>query len=420
MVSIKVLGCMDNSDGTYESANRVYSVHGLAPSIPTACGGGHIPKFLTGEHMSYKVRKLTPRECWRLMGFKDQDFDRARTLNTDSQLTSDTQLYMQAGNAIVKQCLIGIFSQLNIRGVMPWNGYADRAKNEVFITGKIRLIELFAGIGTQAMALRDIGADFERHRVVEIDRFAVDSYNAIHGTGFYPQDITKISGKWLGITDRDAYTYIMTYSFPCTDISLAGRKAGMSRDDWEAGKATRSGLLWEVERLLTECGSNLPDVLVMENVIQVHNGKNREHFEYWKKFLESLGYKNFVQDLNARDYGVPQNRARCFMVSLLTDRDMKYVFPKPMPLTRTVYDMLEPEVDEKYVYRCPKAQELLDLLVRNGTLPEDSSMLDGVKVVDMCVNEPGERKQVANCIKSHYNNGITNFKQEGTCVVIKT
>ena len=124
----------------------------------------------------------------------------------------------------------------------------------------IRLIELFAGIGSQAMALRDLGADFEHWRVVEFDPNAVTSYNAIHGTHFEPQDITKITGADLGITDTEKYCYIMTYSFPCQDLSSAGKQRGMKK-----GSGTRSGLLWEVERLLNEVGS-LPQVLLMENV----------------------------------------------------------------------------------------------------------------------------------------------------------
>lgn len=83
------------------------------------------------------------------------------------------------------------------------------------ITKPIRLIELFAGVGSQAMALRDIGANFTHHRVVEFDKFAIASYNAIHGTDFKVTDIRDVKGGDLGITDTDKYEYIMTYSFPC-------------------------------------------------------------------------------------------------------------------------------------------------------------------------------------------------------------
>lgn len=137
----------------------------------------------------------------------------------------------------------------------------------------IRLIELFAGVGSQAMALRDLGTDFEHYRAVEFDKYAIKSYNAIHGTEFPKMDITQIHGSDLGIEDVEKFTYLMTYSFPCQDLSVAGKGKGMAKGD-----GTRSGLLWEVERLLNEV-ENLPQVLVMENVPQVHGKKNIADFE---------------------------------------------------------------------------------------------------------------------------------------------
>jgi DNA (cytosine-5)-methyltransferase 1 len=112
----------------------------------------------------------------------------------------------------------------------------------------IRLIELFAGIGAQAKALEMFGVKFEHHRICEFDKYAVASYNAIHGTHFQPTDIRDLRWRDLGVTDTDKYCYILTYSFPCQDLSVAGKQRGMIK-----GSGTRSGLLWEVERLLTEC-----------------------------------------------------------------------------------------------------------------------------------------------------------------------
>lgn len=175
----------------------------------------------------------------------------------------------------------------------------------------IRLIELFAGIGSQAMALRDLGADYEHYRMVEYDKFAVRSYNAIHDTDFRASDIRNLNGDSLGIRNTDKFCYIMTYSFPCQDLSVAGKGKGMKK-----GGGTRSGLLWEVERLLNEC-SELPQVLLMENVPQVHSRGNMPDFKKWIGFLEGKGYSSYWKDLNAKDYGVAQNRNRCFMVSLL-------------------------------------------------------------------------------------------------------
>lgn len=208
------------------------------------------------------------------------------------------------------------------------------------ISKPIRLIELFAGIGAQAKALENLGIDFEHYRICEFDKNAVKSYNAIHGTAFTPSDITKLSGDDLGITDTDRFTYLLTYSFPCQDLSLAGKQRGMSKGD-----NTRSGLLWEVERLLNET-KELPQILLMENVIQVHSKKNKSDFVKWISFLESKGYTNYWQDLNAKDYGVAQNRNRCFMISILGD--FFYEFPKKETLTKVMRDYLEPEVDDKY------------------------------------------------------------------------
>ena len=237
------------------------------------------------------------------------------------------------------------------------------------IARPIRLIELFGGIGSQAMALRDIGADFEHWRLVEFDAHAVASYNAIHGTDFKPTDIREVHGADLGICDRDRFCYLLTYSFPCTDLSVAGRMAGMSRRDWEDGRSTRSGLLWEVERILKELpDAELPDVLLMENVPQVHADRNRADFDSWLSFLRSRGYQNFWRDLNARDYGIPQNRERCFCVSVLADGFVDYEFPEPIPLERVMRDYLEEGVDERYYINSEKARELVERMVEDGTI----------------------------------------------------
>lgn len=148
----------------------------------------------------------------------------------------------------------------------------------------------------------------------------------------------------------------------CQDLSLAGKGAGMTK-----GSGTRSGLLWEVERLLNEV-DNLPQVLLMENVPQVHGKKNLADFEKWMKFLESKGYTNVWKDLNSKDFGVPQNRNRCFMVSFLGN--YTYKFPEPFELTITMADVLEDNVDEKYYINNERAEQLLTKLEAEGVLDE--------------------------------------------------
>lgn len=212
------------------------------------------------------------------------------------------------------------------------------------INKPIRLIELFAGIGSQIKSFKKLqkkyGFELESYKVIEFDKYAIASYNAINGTDFKPMDITKITADDLNIFNTNVYEYILTYSFPCQDLSLAGKQRGMKK-----GSKTRSGLLWEVERLLDEC-SELPQILLMENVPQVISSNNMDDFRQWQLKLEKLGYTNYVSLLNAKDYGVPQNRNRCFMISFLGQ--YSYKFPKPFKLKTRLKDMLEDEVDEKY------------------------------------------------------------------------
>ena len=271
----------------------------------------------------------------------------------------------------------------------------DFTREPISITKPIRLIELFAGYGSQAMALKRIGAKFEHYRVVEFDKYAIASYNAVHGTDFPTMDITKVHAKDLNICDTETFTYLLTYSFPCTDLSVAGKQAGMSK-----GSGTRSGLLWEVERILTEIrdsNGEFPQILFMENVPQVHGKKNINDFEKWLGFLESLGYTNYWQDLNAKNYGVAQNRNRCFMFSFLGN--YSYDFPKPIPLKKKLKYYLEDNVDEKYYINNEKADKLIKQLIDNGTLPntipKSRAEQSRPALTEQSINRKEERSQTA-------------------------
>lgn len=146
----------------------------------------------------------------------------------------------------------------------------------------------------------------------------------------------------------------------CQDLSAAGKRKGMKK-----GSGTRSGLLWEVERLLRET-PELPDILLMENVPEVIGTNNIKDFHLWQDFLVSKGYTNYVKILNAKDYGVAQNRNRCFMVSLLGEYN--YHFPEPIPLTKCIDDYCEDIVDESYYINTEKAQNMIKKAIEDGKI----------------------------------------------------
>lgn len=175
----------------------------------------------------------------------------------------------------------------------------------------LRLVELFAGIGAQAAALERMGVPYTS-TVCEIDPKAYDAYCAIHGPAPNLGDITEV--------ERLPECDMLTYSFPCQDLSTAGLRKGMAE-----GSGTRSSLLWEVGRLLD--ASPKPRWLVMENVAAILHAKNRPFFDRWVGRLSDMGYVSTWKVLNALDYGVPQHRERCIMVSVLGGP--AYRFPDP-------------------------------------------------------------------------------------------
>lgn len=177
----------------------------------------------------------------------------------------------------------------------------------------------------------------------------------------------------------------------------------MSKDS-----GTRSGLLWQVERLLNEC-TELPDILLMENVPQVHSEKNKADFDLWLDFLKNKGYINFYTDLNAKNFGVPQNRERCFCVSILSNSFVDYQFPKEIKLPCVMKDYLEPVVEEKYYINSPKAKELIEKLVVENKITKK-------ECCDMTINNP-RIINTMNCIKARYDAGISNQKAEGGGVI---
>lgn len=368
---IKIIG---NYSPSGHNASRIVDNSGITPTVKENHG------TITAKNDNLRIRKLTPKECFRLMGVKDEDSNKLGHL-------SNATKYHLAGDSIVVNVLQAIFKSVLI-------------DNPVLDNKPIRLIELFAGYGSQALSLKYLGIDFEHWRICEWAIKSIDAYKHIHfpndnvdySMGMDKSEIVDylydlgISSNWnepmklsqiqrknekelreifnnisatknlvniqharakdFNISKTDEYNYIWTYSFPCQDLSLAGKGAGM-----EKGSGTRSGMLWEVERILNELGDDLPQMLLMENVPQVAGKKNKEHFDKWISFLESKGYTNKWCMLNAKEIGypepIPQNRNRCFMISVLNPKQ-EIIFPEKVERKLVLKDMLESNVDESY------------------------------------------------------------------------
>ena len=203
----------------------------------------------------------------------------------------------------------------------------------------MKVLSLFSGIGAFEKALDRLNINYELVAFSEIDKYATKSYCAIHGVdeSMNLGDITKVDENSLP-KDID----LITYGFPCQDISLAGKQKGMFNDD---GTQTRSGLFFEALRIIE---ATKPKIAIAENVKNLTGKKFKEQFELVLKSLEEAGYSNYWKVLNAKDYGIPQNRERVFIISIRKDIDKGYEFPEPFPLQLRLKDMLEDKVDEKY------------------------------------------------------------------------
>ena len=200
---------------------------------------------------------------------------------------------------------------------------------------KLKVFTAFSGYDSQCMALDKLGIDYELVGWSEIDKYAIQAHNAV-----YPQwaernfgDISKID--WANVPDFDLFTY----SFPCQDISSAGKQRGLQK-----GSETRSSLLWECQKAIE---AKRPKYCLMENVAALVSEKFRLFFLEWERLMCRYGYANYNKVLNAKDYGIPQNRERIFMVSIL-DPNKAFYWPEPIKLETRLKDVLEFDVDEKY------------------------------------------------------------------------
>lgn len=300
------------------------------------------------------------------MGFDDSDFEKAEKVN------SNTQLYKQAGNSIVVNVLERILENL-----------LDKDEH-------VKILELFGGIGACSKALEIIGIDYEIADYVEIDKYAVKSFNAMHNTNFEPQDICK----W----DKNIECDLIMHGSPCQDFSLAGKQAG-----GDEGSGTRSSLMYETIRIVEKLK---PKYVIWENVKNVISKKHIHNFNNYLEKMKNIGYTSYYQVLNAKDYGIPQNRERVFTISIRNNINLDFVFPPKQELKLKLKDMLEDNIDEKYYlsdeltnkirYRFDDENVLLGGMQKNQSIKKDgicttltSSMGTGGGYVPMVARKYG-------------------------------
>ena len=228
----------------------------------------------------------------------------------------------------------------------------------------MRIIELFSGIGAQSKALKNIGIEHET-LACEVDKRIHSVYESIHGPTPNLGDVTKVGG----LPECD----LLTYSFPCQDISILGNRKGFEKDS-----GTRSSLLWEVERLL-KASERMPRTLILENVKNLVAPKNKKNFESWLERLSGLGYKNSWKVLNAEDFGLPQKRERVFVVSSL---DREFEFPSPSKKAK-LSDFMETDEDvksqfgESLYFTCPEMAVRIHKTINNTQSTNSTNRIYG-------------------------------------------
>ena len=206
----------------------------------------------------------------------------------------------------------------------------------------IKILELFGGIGACSKALKKLGIPFEIADYVEIDKYAVASFNAINNTNFKAQDISN----WNKTIDVD----LIMHGSPCQDFSLAGKQAGGDKNS-----GTRSSLMYETLRIV----ENLkPKYVIWENVKNLVSKKHIHNFKEYIYEMEKIGYKNYYKILNEKDYGIPQNRERVFTISIRNDIKKDFKFPKKQEMKLKLKDFLDEKVEDKYFLSNEKIERI--------------------------------------------------------------
>lgn len=265
----------------------------------------------------------------------------------------------------------------------------------------LRVLSLFSGIGAFEKALKNIGKDFELVNYCEIDKYASKAYSMIHNVSedLNLHDVTKIDTSKLHDID------LITYGFPCQDISIAGRQRGFTDNK---GNRTRSGLFFEALRIIED---TKPKYAIAENVKALTSKKFESEFETVLNSLNNAGYTNYYAVLNAKDYGIPQNRERVFIVSIRNDLNCGlFQFPIKRKLNVRLKDYLEKEVDDKYYIDNERSRNLINQIVTKNSIIEPTT-------VDGTIFDP-KVKNICNCISARYDAGIQNQKSIG-CMVIE-
>lgn len=330
-----------------------------------------IAKFLPYQDPRFfDIRKLTPVECFRLMGVPDNYIARM-TGNPD--ILSRSACYKLAGNSIVCDVLFYIYK--NIWMYEPQNGsqfslFDDKPWN-ISLPKKINVVTLCSGYDSQMIAMEmfhnfaqkaGMNFDYELKAWAEYDpesKAALEKQPAVKAHNLlFPQwadrnvgDMTTADWSFLKGENID----LLTYSTPCQSISVAGKRAGIKK-----GSGTRSAVLWSTENAIRALK---PKFLLQENVAALVDQTNWPDFVEWYKTVERCGYTSYYKILNAKNYGIPQNRARVFMVSVRNDVcKEEYHFPKPFKLEKCIADVLEENVAESYFL---KPESVINFLSRN-------------------------------------------------------
>lgn len=262
---------------------------------------------------------------------------------------------------------------------------------------KLRVIELFAGIGAPRKALMRGGYNFETVDVIEIDKYAVKSYNAIYGENIETKDICSYKPDKEEIGEID----LLFHGSPCQDFSLAGKQAGGDKDS-----GTRSSLMYETIRIVEELK---PKYVIWENVKNLLSKKHRHNFDTYLETMTQLGYMNYYQVLNAKDYGIPQNRERVFTVSIRSDIDTGFTFPEKQELKLKLKDMLEENVDEKY-YLSEKMIKYITADNEKWAGNNDKSLINKTVASAINTGEGSRRCDASNYISNSINDNF-NLKE---------